>query len=285
MVVVYAAMSWVIVGQALVAEVTAYEQQPEELGLTYEEASFSPRDEGDITLKGWWFLAESSTATVVWIHGLDKNQASRLPLVADLMGLGYSVLTLDLRGHGESDKAAMGGAIREQRDVLGAVDYLLAEELAEEGGIFLVGESYGAAVALLTGYQEPAVAGVFADSAFASMSDLITKEVADRTVLPGWAARVLRPGMIWMARAAKGLNINDAAPLKFIEEYPYPLGFAVCRADERIPFEHTWSMRALAAGDSDLIAFPSCGHADGYDEFPDRFVGAVGEYIDRRLEG
>ncbi len=239
----YFALSWAIVEQALVAEAKPFEQTPEELGLQYEDVAFAPRGWDDITLRGWYFPNPDAAATVVFVHGLDGTRSGDLELVGDLLGQGFAALTFDLRGHGESDKAQMGAALHEQDDVLGAVDFVLSERGAVPGRVFLLGFSYGAAIVLLTGVREPAVAGVYADSAFADLTDLLVKEVSDRTPVPRWGARLLRPGIIRTARWVKGIDIvlvrpelavprsdckprTDRSPSKLVEQQSISLGIA-----------------------------------------------------------
>ena len=182
--VIYAAVSFYIADSALDAEANPLEERPQDFALHYEEVEFTPRGRPEIVLRGWWMPAPDARATVIRVHGIDSNRSSLLGMTPALVESGYSVLAFDLRGHGESDQAQMGAGVHEQDDLLGAVDYLIRERGAEAGAIFLHGNSYGGAIALMSGWREPAVAGVFADSAFASLSDLVVQEVARRTSAP-----------------------------------------------------------------------------------------------------
>ncbi len=279
----YFGTAWVIVEQALVAEAKPFEQTPEELGLTYEDVAFVPRGWDDITLRGWYFPNPGAMATVVLVHGLDGTRSGDLELVRDLLGHGFAALTFDLRGHGESDKAQMGAGLHEQDDVLGAVDFLLAERGAEPGRVFLLGFSYGAAIALLTGVREPAIAGVYADSAFADLTDVMVKEVSDRTPVPAWGARLLRPGIIRTARWFKGIDIAAVRPEVVVPRYAYAIGLTHCEDDERIPLENVWRLRAAASPGPQFTVYSDCGHAEGYDEYGERYVAEVVAYFEARL--
>ena len=279
----YMGVSWVVVDQALVAEAKPFEQTPEELGLAYEDVAFEPRGWDDITLRGWLFPNPGAAATIVLVHGLDGTRSGDLELVRDLLREGFAVLTFDLRGHGESDKAPMGAGLHEQDDVLGAVDFLLDERGAAPGTVFLMGHSYGAAIVLLAGVREPAVGGVYADSAFAALTDLMLKEVADRTPVPRWGATLLEPGLVWAARWFKGIDIEAVRPEAAISKYPYLVGLAHCRPDERIPFEHAVRLRAEAPRGSGFTVYPDCEHTGAYDDFPEQYVAVVTNYFNERL--
>ena len=283
LVVAYYGMSWVIVDEALVAEAKPFEQTPEELGLSYEDVEFQPREWDEITLRGWLFPNPDAAATIVLVHGLDGTRGGDLELVRDLLAEGFAALTFDLRGHGESDKAQMGAGIHEQDDVLGAVDFLVTQRGVEPGRVFLLGHSYGAAIALMAGFRHPSVAGVYADSAFASLTDLLVKEVSDRTPVPRWAAVLLEPGMIRAGRWFKGIDIADVRPEAAVSRYPYILGLAHCTSDKRIPFDHVVRLRRAAPQGSYFNAYRGCGHTEGYEEYPRQYVQIVAGYFDERL--
>ncbi len=279
----YVGVSWVVVEQALVAEAKPFEQTPQELGLAYEDVAFKPRGWDDITLRGWLFPNPDAAATIVLVHGLDGTRSGNLELVRDLLREGFAMLTFDLRGHGESDKAQMGAGLHEQDDVLGAVDFLLEERGAAPGTVLLMGHSYGAVIVLLAGVREPAVAGVYADSAFAALTDVMLKEVADRTPVPRWAATLLEPGLVWAARTFKGIDIEAVRPEAAISQYPYLIGLTHCRTDERVPFQHVVRLRAEAPRGSWFTLYPDCEHAGAYDDFPEQYVAVVTNYFNERL--
>ena len=283
----YMLLSWFIVNEALVAEAHEFDHTPEELGLAYEDVAFLPRGGEPITLRGWWLPAAVSTetqGTVIWVHGLDSTRAANLPFLGDLVERGFNVLTFDLRGHGESEKALMGAGLHEQSDVRGAIDYALAERGAEPGRLFLVGSSLGAAIALLVGADEPAVGGVYADSSFAALSDMITDEVAKRAVLPLFAAKLLKPGMVLAGRLTKGIDLDAVRPVDAAARYSYRLGIAHCHNDERIPIEHAELIRDEAPSGSWFVSY-SCEHAKAYDAFPEQYAATVASYLQERLDG
>ena len=279
----YLLVSFYIVNTALVAEKNAIEEWPEDFGLVYEEVEFSPRDWPDLTLRGWWLPAEDAEGVVIRVHGLDSTRDSSLGLSKALVEGGYSVLVFDLRGHGESDIAQMGAGIHEQDDLRGAIDYVLGERDAQPGRVLVYGDSFGGAIALMAAVDEPAVAAVFSDSSFTSVSDLLIQEVADRTRLVHWSAAALRPGILFVARAAKGLDINKVRPVDAAARYEYSLGLVHCRADERIPLAHLARIRAQVQAPPRLTIYESCEHSQGWEDYTDHYEAFLLDYYDERL--
>jgi len=280
---VYLALSFFIVDSALDAEANPLEERPEDFALQYEEVEFSPRDWPQLTLRGWWIPAPDAGGVVIRVHGIDSNRSSGLGIVPARVESSYSVLAFDLRGDGESDLAQMGAGLHERDDLLGAVDYVISRRGAEPGAIFLYGRAYGAAIALMAGWREPAVAGVYADSGFASLSELVVQEVARRTSAPSWLASVLRPGVILMARLTKGLDIEDVHPAQDAARYSYAIGLAHCDEDDRIPISHLERIRAGAHHPPRLTVYEGCAHADAWDDHPDRYEADLIAYFDERL--
>ncbi len=279
----YLLVSLYIVNTALVAERNEIEERPEDFGLRYEEVEFSPRDWPDITLRGWWIPAQDAKGVVIRIHGIDSTRDSSLGLSKALVEGGYSVLTFDLRGHGESDPAQMGAGIHEQDDLRGAIDYALRERGAEPGRVLLYGDSFGGAIALMTAVDEPAVVGLFSDSSFTSVSDLLIQEVADRTRAARWSATALQPGILFISRTVKGLDINQVRPVDSAALYEYPLGLAHCRADERVPLSHLADIRAQVQQFPHMVIYESCEHSQGWEDYTDHYEAFLLEYFDQRL--
>ena len=279
----YLLVSFYIVNTALVAERNEIEEFPEDYGLSYEEVDFSPRDWPELTLRGWWMPAKDAKGTVIKIHGLDSTRDSSLGLSKALVDGGYSVLAFDLRGHGESDPAQMGAGIHEQDDLRGAIDYVLTHRGAEPGRVLLYGDSFGGAIALMTAVDEPAVVGLFSDSAFTSVSDLLIQEVADRTRAARWSATALRPGILFVARVAKGLDISEVRPVDSVALYDYSLGLVHCSTDERVPLEHLIQIRAQVQAPPRMTVYEGCEHSQGWEDYTDHYEAYLVDYFDERL--
>ena len=279
----YLLVSLYIVNTALVAERNEIEERPEDFGIVYEEVEFSPRDWPELTLRGWWMPVEDAKGTVIRVHGLDGTRDSSLGLSKALVEGGYSVLVFDLRGHGESDVAQMGAGIHEQDDLRGAIDYVLNERGAEPGRVLVYGDSFGGAIALMTVIDEPAVVGLFSDSSFTSVSDLMIQEIADRTRAARWSATLLRPGILFVARTVKGLDIDMVRPVDSAALYDYPLGLVHCRGDERVPLEHLARIRAQVQAGPHMTVYENCEHSQGWEEYTDHYEAYLLNYFDERL--
>ena len=74
-----------------------------------------------------WIKSEKNIGTIIWVHGLDSERSGgegKLEMIKEIHDLGYSILSFDLRGHGNSSDAPLGLGIREKNDIYGAIKYL-----------------------------------------------------------------------------------------------------------------------------------------------------------------
>jgi len=125
---------------------------PAEVSLEYRDVVLNVTED-KLNLEAWFIPATTAPrAAVLFIHGGSSNRHSDF---FDAMGFykalaerGYSVLTLDLRNHGNSDSdgEGMSFGVRESRDALTALAWL--ESQLPETPLFMMGISMGGATAI-----------------------------------------------------------------------------------------------------------------------------------------
>ena len=106
---------------------------PASLGLQYKDITFPSRYD-HLQLKGWFIPGVlpnghlTAQRAIIMVHGDVSNRVDNgvgiLSLSGDLAHQGFAVLTFDLRGNGQSPAAPRSLGQYEQRDVMGAVDFL-----------------------------------------------------------------------------------------------------------------------------------------------------------------
>lgn len=109
---------------------------------------------------------------VVLGHGMSSSQVEFYDFPEKIAGGGYAALTLDYRGHGESEGER--GVLSKERvlaDVHGAVRAMASEYQIDTGRVALLGHSLGATLALYAAPLLPDVRCVVALSPPARLSD------------------------------------------------------------------------------------------------------------------
>ncbi|HEU5383583.1 MAG TPA: alpha/beta hydrolase [Ktedonobacteraceae bacterium] len=224
---------------------------PAAFGLQYQVVTFSSRID-HLRLRGWFIpgiLPDgrlTAQRTLIMVHGTGSNRAS--PLVLGLSSAlakrGFAILAFDMRGMGESAPAPLSEGYFEQRDVLGAVDFLRSgplpyQALGRPRAIAAWGDSMGAATVLLAAAHEPTIRAVISDSGFASLVPVIMSN-------PGYPGPFI-PSVLLATRILYGIDFYKVRPVDVVAQIaPRPIFFIQGTADTVVP-PINLSMLAAAA--------------------------------------
>ena len=257
-------------------------ETPASLGVAYESVRFPSR--GDpLALDGWFIPAVVDAPAVVLVHGEKYHRADptlkMLELAADLHAAGYNVLMFDLRGHGGSEGRFFSAGYYERRDVLGAVDYLGTRGFPPHR-IVLLGFSLGASTVLMAAGEEPGLAALVIDSAFADINSMMHREAARRNR----AARYLVPLLVWFTRLRYGYDIRDVKPLEAVATVQTPSLFIYGSEDRPAMVEDSHGLfSASGASAKELWGVSDAGHAKGYRTAPQEYVARVVSFMRRNV--
>jgi uncharacterized protein len=276
---------------------------PANLGLRF--ASVTVPSRGDhISLKGWFIpgiLPDGRLTTdrmIVVVHGTRTNRESPgdhlLELTGALARHGLGVLSFDTRGMGESPPAPLSMGNLEQRDVLGAVDFLRTgtlpfPELGRPRFIGGLGISMGAATLLLAAAREPAIQAVVSDSAYADAAPLLEREIPKRTVaIVGRIPGAFAPSALTMARILYGVDLFDARPVASIARIaPRPLLLIHGAADDYVPVNNFQQLAAAATAPATARVttwlVPKTRHAQAFKNTGPVYVARVTAFFDAAL--
>lgn len=112
--------------------------------------------------------------TVVLLHGYSLNQRRMVPWAFFLAQEGWRCVLVDLRGHGKSSGKRIHFGVVETNDLSQLLNELTRQDrLVEPVGV--IGESYGAALALRWKTVEPRVGRVVAIAPYAELSRVILR--------------------------------------------------------------------------------------------------------------
>jgi len=218
------------------------------------------------------------------VHGTRTNRTDKKAGLLNLSGAlarhGFAILAFDMRGAGESPPAPLSLGYFEQRDVLGAVDFLRSgpipyPDLGRTRIIGGWGVSMGAATLLMATAQEPAIRAAVSDSAYAAIIPVLEREVPKGGHLP----LMFTPGALFAARVLYGINFYAVRPEDIVANIaPRPILFIHGTGDTYVPLSNMDALAAAArtAPDANVQTWlvPGAAHAQSFDT-----EGAV--YVDR----
>jgi len=271
---VYAAYSMTKVVRA------PFEKKPDNLGLKYEDVSFSSRD--GLTLSGWWLAAGDSSRVVVMIHGANGDRADvgikMLDIAREMVKAGYNVLMFDLRGHGQSEGKHISLGYYEQRDLLGAIDYVKQRGMNK---ICVIGFSMGAATALMTVANCEQIDAIVADSSFAYLADIVEPQFSKRSSLP----KLFIPVILFVAKRIHGIDLSMPKPVDAIRQFTKPPVLIIHGGkDNTVPVEHASILsRASPNPDTRLWIVPEAEHIGSYRARPKEYITQVLSFFDQAL--
>lgn len=263
---------------------------PAKLGLSYANVTFPAREDG-VQLKGWFIPGVLSDGrltadrALIMVHGTRANRtdpaAGLLNLSGALARQGFAILAFDMRGMGQSPPAPLSMGYYEQRDVLGAVDFLRNgnlpySELGRPRVIGGWGVSMGAASLLFAAAREPAIRAVVSDSAYFDITPILEREIP----LQGGMPAIFTPGAFVVAQALYGVNFYNVRPVNAIGNIaPHPVLLIHGAADDYIPPSH---MERLAMAGSarpnahiETWLVPGAKHAQSFNVLGAAYVTRV----------
>ncbi len=251
----------------------------------YENVSFRSTD--GLLLKGWWFpdTAKRADRAVVLVHGRGQNRIAssfRPDLIAQmLLASGYSVLTFDLRGHGESEGDRYSLGQYEPRDIVAAIDFAAAKGGIDRHRVAIIGESLGAGSAIMTVGLDPTIGPVVTDSAYADGYTVVSEVGTNYTGLPSW----FTPGIVVTSRIFFGLDVLSVKPAEVVRAHPERAWlFIQCDADKTVFPHHGTDLKAASANpDTELWMVHGCDHVKAFTEHPAEWTQHVLAFLDREL--
>lgn len=254
---------------------TRVQGTPADLGMRYEEVQFLTADR--LTLRGWFLESPGARATVVLVHESGATRADRdrglLHLQRDYVRRGFSVFAFDLRAHGESGGKRDTLGCQERLDVQAAVAYV--RRRSGRTPILLHGFGYGASLAIDAVARGVDVAGIVADSPFATMRSFLR---ARHRHIP---APVFQAS-IWMARRLMKCDPHALNPIQSIEKVQVPVLFVHSQVDDVVPASHTLNLSA-ASLDPRMrvwIVDDHIGHGTAYLDQPDAYLRRCLQFVD-----
>lgn len=257
----YTSLSVYIATQLVYVPPTPIYATPASMGVAYRDVTFPSREDG-LQLRGWFIPGAlpngklTAQRTIVFVHGSRTNRADQfaglLTLSVAFARSGFGVLAFDMRGFGQSPPAPLSLGYFEQRDVLGAVDFLQHGSLpypalGRPKHIVGWGISMGAATLLLAAAQTPALEALVSDCAYADILPILEREIP----LGGHLPPLFTPGVLVAANALYGVDFYHVRPVDVVASLaPRPILFIHGAADTYIPPSNMSSLAAAARSGS-----------------------------------
>jgi hypothetical protein len=254
---------WATQEQLIFQPTQVWQSNPARMGMTFKEFHI-PSGNGAARgeLDSWWIpVVHEGAATLLYMHGNDRNISSNLGHVQRLHDLGYNVLMIDYRGFGKSS----GGTPNETKvyeDAEAAWQYLIKTGAVPPQKIFIYGHSLGGAIGIDLAVHHPEAAGLIVESTFTSMR----------------AMGELRYGFLPVA----SLLHQRFDSLQKVSQLKIPLLIIHGTWDKEVPYEMSQQLYDAAHQPKSLTLIEGGGHGNsgviGWVEYRDALNSFIGKY-------
>jgi uncharacterized protein len=249
--------------------------------------TFQPRS-GRLKLSGWFLKGNITKRVILMIHGKDccrghEMNTDTFALAHRFLESGFSVLMIDLRGHGHSQSARMTYGVNEANDVLGAIDWLVQQGFQRQH-IGLFGASMGGASAigaishdlLLT---QKSIGALVTDSTYADFNAVMTKKFKRLSGLPN----LFLPGAVAGAALLTGVRLRNIRPAQSASALcGLPMLVIHSKGDQFVPVEHATSIAKFSG--ATLWLTEGAHHMASYITDPIAYQSKVVTFYEQHLK-
>ena len=195
---------------------------------------------------------------------------------------GYNVLLVDQRAHGNSEGRCLTFGIKERRDCLSWIDFVI-EKAGENAKIVLYGMSMGAATVLMAAELRlpKNVVGIVADCGFSSPYGIIRKVVKEMRYPTAVTTAFIRLGGIIFG----GFDLRSASAAKAMESCDVPVLFIHGDGDKFVPHEMSRENYEHCRSQSkQILIVPNAGHGMSYMVDKEKYLATVTAFLEAALK-
>lgn len=227
----------------------------------------------------YWPGARPDGPAVLLLHGINNTRHRLREQARWLNGLGYAVLAIDFRGHGESGPAARTFGLYEARDAAAALAFLRREAPARRVG--LIGISLGGAAALLGDDGPLPVQAMVLHAVYPDIRTATANRIARVTGRP--LAWVFEPLLSLQSWPRYGVAPGRIAPIDGLRRFHGPVLIVGGAADPDTTPADTRAMYAAAPGPKQLWLVAGADHVATSILWSDDYRRRVGAFLARGL--
>lgn len=243
----------------------------------YPSKTYQIQTPDGLTLVGHYYEYHPNAPIELMFHGY-RGTAER-----DLSGgvhramlLGHSAFLVEQRGSGRSDGNVISFGIKEHKDCLLWIDFLI-HTFGPDIRIILTGISMGASTVLTAaGTSLPEnVIGVLADCGFTTAKEMI-KIVVGRMNLP---PKLCYPFIRLGARLFGGFKLEETSALKAMETCRVPVLFIHGDGDKMVPWEMSKRNFDACNSKKQLLIVSGAGHGLAFPVAPELYVNTMKQFF------
>ncbi len=232
---------------------------------------------GASPISGWFVEGGSEQAGVLLLHSVRSNRREMIDRARFLYGAGYSVLLIDMQGHGETPGKQITFGYLESLDAHRALEYLRLRVSGRPVG--LIGVSLGGAAALLGSGPIQADAVVL-EAVYSSLEQAVENRMAIRL---GDFGRVLTPLLLWQVKPRLGVALESLSPISAIPNLAAPVMIIAGTDDQHTLSYESEELYSLAPEPKSLWMVEGAKHQNLHRYTPQDYERRILEFFSEYL--
>lgn len=213
-------------------------------------------------------------------HGYTSKAKHMAGFVNKFHSLGYNVLAVDARAHGDSEGTKIGMGWVERFDVIEWINYIIS--LEPDAQIILHGVSMGASTVLMASGEElpKNVKAIIADCGYTSEWDEFRQE-ADVLHIP-WFPVLNATSAI--SKVRDGYDFKQASAVEQVKKSHTPTLFIHGSEDELVPYGMLNELYSAANCEKEILTIKGAGHALSSSVAPELYWNTVEKFLEKHLD-
>lgn len=237
-----------------------------------------------VQIAGWFVSEKTSDRVLILVHGLNVSRTCEFggkfaEFASAMHQKGFSILTIDLRGHGQSGDSRFTFGLEERKDVIAAVDWLKAQGFKPKQ-IGVLGVSMGSASVIGAAADDTDIGAVVTDSGYAEVYPIIQKQWQSASGLP----EIFLPTTMMFGYLLTGHDLTSSKPVIEIDRIsPRPILIIHSALDPFTPVSNAYQLKA-AAPTAEYWETTSSEHAGNYSANPQAYVNRIASFFSSQLK-
>ena len=224
-----------------------------------------------------WVARGAGSGAVLLLHGVRSDRRQMAERALFLNRLGYTVLLIDLRSHGESAGKRITFGAHEASSVRAALAYLRRALPGEKIGV--IGVSLGAASVVLA-RPGKTIDALVVESMYPTIEDAVENRLAARLGRPGaWLA----PLLLQQIPLRTGVPVAALRPQDAMAQLACPVLVVGGALDVQTPTSETERIFAAAHEPKQLWIVDGAAHVDLHRFTPTEYERRIGVFLDSNL--
>ncbi|HET9825940.1 MAG TPA: alpha/beta fold hydrolase [Chitinophagaceae bacterium] len=227
-----------------------------------------------LSIEAWYIPVDTSKGTVILFHGLGGNKSFLLDQAYEFMYLGFNVMLVDLRAHGNSDGSTTTLGVREAEEVKLAYGHIRQKG---EKNIILYGFSLGSVVITKAIYDYGlSPSHVILDIPFGNLKNLLE----GRARVLGFPEEPFGLLVTFWSGVERGFNGFKHNTCQYARGVKCPVLLQYGLRDKLVTQQETDCIfKNIASGNKKLVIYKDAGHELLLNKDPDKWRTEVKDFL------